>query len=69
MEEDEMAAFPPMTEGGAWIEPSPDRPVVYVIHPDHIKRLLMDGGRVVPDPRQQVEESKPVEERKLSRVK
>lgn len=43
------AVLPPMVEGGKWIDTG--NQVTYVAHPEHIKRLLMEGAQVVEDPR------------------
>lgn len=46
-----MAAdLPPMAPGGEWMQRG-DGFITYVVHPDHIKRVLTEGWRVVADPR------------------
>lgn len=54
--------LPPMTPGGEWMYDGSHRHPVYVTHEAHIKRLLSEGFRPVPDPRRPAppEETKPV---------
>ncbi len=43
--------LPAMSEGGAWVSRG-GAPPVYVVHEAHIKRLVSEGGLIVPDPRE-----------------
>jgi hypothetical protein len=36
---------------GQWINPPNGAPPVYVMHPEHIKRLTLEGGYPIADPR------------------
>jgi hypothetical protein len=60
--------LPPMAPGGQWIRLSGDGPPAYVVHEAHIKRLIMEGGQFVADPRdpaqfqQAVPQASPVED-------
>lgn len=53
-------ALPAMKEGGLWVQPSHNGPALYVTHEAHIKRLMTEGARPIPDPR--VEPVVPVSE-------
>lgn len=41
--------LPPMVPGGQWI--NVNNGIHYIVDPDHIKRLLSEGGQIVSDPR------------------
>ena len=54
-----VATLPPMAEGGKWILISGHERPTYVVHEAHITRLMLDGGRVVDDPRRPEDFVKP----------
>jgi hypothetical protein len=43
------ATLPPMVDGGRWMDTG--KQVTYVAHPEHVKRLVLEGAQFVEDPR------------------